>query len=169
MAREIIGPEEARQKYEALPAELKALYYGDEMLAAVRAAGAKNRLHIDKIGDLEREVGFVILGLTEPKEFVESLMDTLSIEKAAAAGIAKDLSELLFSKIRDSLRQRVESATAEPELAPQAPQKEGLPDVRPSQTDPLRAISATKEKIVDTSIVPQRGSYKADPYREPVG
>lgn len=158
--------EEIRKRTESLSPAIKSLLYSHDVSSIIQSIGAKHRLHVDKIGSLEEAVNLVLLGEVEPEHFMEYAENDLGIERAASEAIAQDLNEQLFSKIRDSLRQKVEAA-AEPELKPQTQPKEGLPEVRPPRPDPLTSVSVSKERVVDTSVPLASGRYKTDPYREP--
>src|SRR3989344_4656009 len=137
--------EQEARSYDTLPKEVKDLYYSNEMLAAVQSVGTKYRLHVDQVGILEQEVGAVLLGQVTPQDFVPDLMKHVGVDRAVAAGITQEMNELLFNKIRGSLRQRVESSAEV--LAPQ-PLKKGLPIPLARPVNPLTTVSISTERIV---------------------
>src|SRR6266404_4283908 len=96
--------EEVQKKLLELPEEVKTLLYSPEMVSAIQKAGEKNRLHYDQMGTLERETANVLLGFTETADYAKILANTLSIDLAQAESVARDMNDMLFSKIRDALK-----------------------------------------------------------------
>ncbi len=82
---------------------------------------------------LEDETSAVMLGFMQTSEFSESLQTTLSIEKEKADAIAKDISDLLFTKIRDAMKALYETSKNKAEQVPDQPKKSV---VMPSATSP---------------------------------
>jgi hypothetical protein len=104
MEQETNNSEEIRKKFSSLPSDIKALAYSADMLNIIKQIAEKNQLHIDKIEILEGEAVDVMTGFTPPRDFVASLVENLEVDKVKAEAVAKDVNELLFSKIRDSMK-----------------------------------------------------------------
>ena len=76
--------EEARERFETLPPEIKKLLYSQEMSILIQKVGEKNQLHIDQVDALYTETGQVLLGFVESQEFIEDIADILKIDHTKA-------------------------------------------------------------------------------------
>jgi hypothetical protein len=104
MAKKIFSNEEVAKKYDSLPEEVKNLLYGFEMTSIITKVGEKHGLHIDQMDKLNTETGYVMMGLTDTKDFPAVIAEDLGIEPAKAQGVARDIEGMLFSKIRDAMK-----------------------------------------------------------------
>ncbi len=109
--------EEAQKKMAALPPEVQDILYSDEMSNTIQKVGEKNKLHYDQMGRLEMETTNVLLGFTETADLQGILAQVLSVDEGIAETIVSDLNELLFSRIRNSMKE----TTKEPEKAISSP------------------------------------------------
>ena len=81
--------------------------------------GEKHKLHLDQLAGLEMETNSVILGFTEPNDFPKMLSDSIQVDVSKANDIAKDVSDMLFKKIRDSMKKTYWKENAEvPPVSP---------------------------------------------------
>lgn len=90
--------------YKKLPEDLKDAIFSVDSADITRNIGEKNKLTIDKIGELASETGRVMLGITHPNDFISNLADRLETDKEKARAIANDINEQIFKPVRDSLR-----------------------------------------------------------------
>lgn len=100
MARKSYTEEEIQKRIDQLSEEAADFLYSPEMGALVKQIADTHKLHIDQMSLLEAEVGELMLGLTEPLEFVPNLMSTLRIDKDTADAVAKDVNDQLMQKMR---------------------------------------------------------------------
>jgi hypothetical protein len=131
MAKKLYTNEEVNKKYDSLPEEIKDFLYSFEMTSIITKVGEKNALHIDQMDRLNTETGYVMMGLTETKDFPAIIADDLQIDAAKAQAVAKDIEEMLFSKIRDAMKQ-----------APAPASKPPLREVLPTASSSLPATPA---------------------------
>ncbi|MBX4192184.1 hypothetical protein KW798_01735, partial [Candidatus Parcubacteria bacterium] len=110
------SPEEITKKYDSLSPEVKAILYSDEMLRTVTYLGGKHKLHLDQLDTLEHETAKVMKGETIAEDFPKKLTETLQVDVTTANAIAKDVSEALFSKIREGMKKTDESNKVEPKI-----------------------------------------------------
>ena len=103
---------EIQKKLEALPPDVRKLVYSAEMESVLRQIGVKNQLHVDKIGLLESETVAVMIGITNPNDFVSNLADTLNIDEIKSKAVANDVNTMLLLKIRESMKNAPRAATA---------------------------------------------------------
>lgn len=172
--------EEAQKRYDSLPLEVKALLYSPQMHATIEELGKKHQLHIDQLGLLEVETGAVMLGFTEMQDFQTVLMESLQVDRTKADAVAQDVSERLFTKIRDAMKQSYEKRESAAEIPVPPPIKPAPPvSVPPSAPKPIephpadlmlsqKTTSAPPAPAAKPPVVPPAPQpYKADPYREP--
>lgn len=107
MNQKIYSIEETDKKFDSLPQEVKDLLYSFEMTSVITKVGEKHGLHIDQMDKLNTETGYVMMGLTETKDFPALIAEDLGIEPAKAQGVARDIEEMLFTKIRDAMKKVV--------------------------------------------------------------
>ena len=112
MDRQIHTAEETQKRFAQLPEQVQDLLYSHKMFGILQEVANKNQLHIDQLGTLEMETGQVMLGFTEAKDYPDALMQSLQIDKVKADTIAKEIDEMLFSKIRDAMKQTSAAAIA---------------------------------------------------------
>jgi hypothetical protein len=110
-----ISPEEMEKRIDSLPDEVQDMLYSPEMYAAIKQISVKHQLHIDQMDLLEAETSQVMLGITETSQFPEILKQSLKVDNTQAGAIAKDIDEMLFSKIRDAMKKAYEQSTTAPE------------------------------------------------------
>ncbi len=194
MAKKIYSVEETQKKFEALPQGVKDLLYSFEMTSIITKVGEKHGLHIDQMDTLNTEAAQVMLGLVETSEFPEILMEDLGVDEPKAHAIAKDVDEMLFTRVRAALNQPsvatlapaipAVSASAPPPPAP-SPSVPVVPKVDMHPADlmltqrtvaappttpaatPTPTSPATASPAEQKAEPPKPQDYKADPYREP--
>jgi hypothetical protein len=160
---------ETKKRFEQLPPEIKELIYGSDMTFTIQQIGQKNALHIDQIDALNTEAGEVMMGFVESKDFVTELMETLNLDQAKATAVAKDVDEMLFSKIRDSMKKFYEANhKPAPVLSPTVAASPSSETVKPllSQIMPINKGSAAP--ILAPSAAPQTPPAPAVVTKPPV-
>lgn len=152
---------EIEQKLEALPGHVKDFVYSNEIDAVVQKIGQKNQLHIDQMGLLQAEVTDVIMGTTEPNDFVPYMMETLQIDQPKAEAIAKDANELLFEKIRQAMRDGtpLTSSTSSPAQPSATPAS--TPTSAPTPTVPQREFPKADVMLTQKTVTPPASAFGA--------
>lgn len=85
-----------------------------EVAEQINTLREKYGLHIDDAGTLMDEVGYVLLGLTHPDAFVDSLKKSLDIPRSVVEKIATEINEIVFKPIHTELV-RPENTSSTPE------------------------------------------------------
>lgn len=132
--------------------------------------GQKHSLHIDKIGELGSEVGFVMMGITRREQFIPNLKKRLNIDDAKAAAITEDVNREIFEKIRVYIK----TSTPKPErtdiVPPKAPITEPKVEIQQRPEMHLAAvppITVTKESnprvsMIDTPVLKPKLETKTE-------
>jgi hypothetical protein len=102
----IYSEEQLTEKYNTLPQDVRDAIFNVDLEKQITDIGEKYSLHIDQIGELMEAVQFVMLGILPSKDFIRNLYDRLEIQnKEKVRAIARDVNELVFAKIKESLKQ----------------------------------------------------------------
>ncbi len=143
--------EELNEAYEKLPPELKEAMLSVDTVEAINSIGKKYRLHVDQIGDVGSETGYVLLGLTHPTDFVGSLTKRLGIDRILASQIASDINDQIFLQVREQLKTESKKTTEEepgPENSEDPhPTKEALLEVIQNPEGMKKRPVTTKNEI----------------------
>ncbi|MEK7082467.1 MAG: hypothetical protein AAB915_02205 [Patescibacteria group bacterium] len=126
--------EELEERYKKLPAALKDAMFSPEVAEKMFEIGKKNGLTIEKTGFMAEETGFIILGLTQPREFVKILSDRLETDRDAAGKIASDINHAILFPLREALKNTHEIDIGEASL-----QTKELPTRKPPAEAPASA------------------------------
>ena len=181
--------EEAKQKYEKLPAEIKQFLYSPEMTFSIQQIGQKHKLHLDQIDFLNSETGQVLLGFVGTKDFAAELAEGLGIDRMQSDAIAQDISDQVFVKIRDAMKKAsVEPKSPTPVAAtPSAPIQPKILELHPADMMLAQKTVSIAPAAPVLPIAPKPAAptppptspippatppvapkpYTADPYREP--
>jgi hypothetical protein len=127
--------EEIQKKLAALPEDMRNLVYSSDMAAIIQQIGQKHQLHIDQIGALEAEAAAAMLGVTALSELPQNIADALSVDERTGAALAADVNDLLFIKIRESMKGLYGDTPRTPSPAPAAanvPPPQPTPAPRPA-------------------------------------
>ncbi len=184
MARKIYNPEEIQKKFETLPADIQAAVYSADMLNLIQTVGKNHQLHLDQLETLEAETADVMVGFTTPENFVANITESLRIDRAKAELIAKEISEQLFAKIRESMKRSYEAqkqgnsvmiskptaAIPTPTPIPTPPPAPKIAETHPADamlTQKSMSNAPTTPAPPTAAPVPKPKNYTVDPYREP--
>lgn len=131
MARKQYSEEEVQKRISQLSDAAADFLYSPEMGALVKKVADKHQLHIDQMALLEAEVGELMLGLTEPQDFVPYMVETLNVSKDVADAIAKDVNDELMLKMRGLMGAPSQAAAPAPAPAP-----------KPASPEPVRPAAS---------------------------
>ena len=137
--------EQLKEKYHNLPQDVKDAIFSAGVEKVLTEIGERNSLHIDKVGELMEEVDLVMLGITEPKDFIRNLYGRLGTgDKEQVRRIAHEVNEQVFQKIRESLK----GAHAIAGEVPESAQK--------GRVVPLDKTSETKNEMIGKIEHPEK-------------
>lgn len=96
--------EQLEEAFNNLPEDIKDAIQSSDLLKDVQLVGYGNKLHIDQIGALGEEVGYVLLGLTKINNFLPRVEKRLQLSPGLAANIVSDINTRIFAPMKESLR-----------------------------------------------------------------
>ncbi len=126
--------------YEKLPGELKEAIFSMETADNVYDICQRNNIEDDRISEIARYVGRVLLGILPLDEFQETLETELKLKRDKAKKVAQEINRFVFYPVKSSLEELygIEIAPpAKPKIAPPPKPSEEEP-VAPPQKDTYR-------------------------------
>ena len=142
--------DDIKKRLESLPPEIKQLLYSQEVDGIVQQIGVKNKLHLDQTGLLLAEINEVMTGSLDAKDFPQELMEVLQIDRMVADGITQDVNDMLFTKIRESMKRVYEQNTQAPATA--APQNPPAMNTGKSVVMPSSTASTPKPTVTTPPV-----------------
>ncbi len=80
---------------------------------ALHGIGKKFNLHVDEMGGLENETLFVMIGISEPEEFIGNIMKNVGFEQAKATDVAREINLHIFIPIREIIKKKLNRSESE--------------------------------------------------------
>lgn len=83
---------------------VKKLLEGEKFAVSMLNITTNNHLRIDEAGELENEIGLVLIGLENPKNFVQNLKSHVGLPHDKAVALAEDVNKEIFTPLREDLK-----------------------------------------------------------------
>ena len=131
--------EEIDQHYKKLPETLRDQLMSVENAEHIFEVGKKFGLTIEQTGFLGEESGFVVLGLTHPKDFVRRLSERLGIDMEMTKAIAQEVNHQIFFPLREMLRAAHQFELTQEQIQQPPPSLPPVSEPMRRET-PLRAV-----------------------------
>lgn len=185
-----------KEQIESLPRAVREAIASFDWARIVFDIGRKNNLQVDDIGEIQKEVMLVVLGLISPKEFYDQMVERVGIVEDKAFNIADEVNEKVFVRIREYMKnyyEEQEEVQSERRVLNSAGIRfddgEDLPEeaiktkpaVENKKTEeeiivppPQNANSNIKEEVQEKKTekqfkdLPETPPNFLDPYREPI-
>lgn len=152
--------EELVSRYEKLPQALKDAIFSQVNAEKMYALGKRNGLTIDQMGGVTSETGYVILGITHPRDFVRNLKQKLNIDQEKVRQVAEDVNREIFRPIREHLKDlykiadlEISGVSSETEKVIIYPKVPPLPPPPPPNI-PIREEPPRPEFLTQTRFTP---------------
>ena len=104
-----ITGEQVRAAYAAAPAPIRVAFSSEDTVRILMSLQARHKLHVDVAGLLGKHVGYLLLGLMSPMEFLGAL-----IESGVSAEVAKDIVNEINEQIFIPLRSKMQGVAQTP-------------------------------------------------------
>lgn len=106
--------EEIWKLYDEIAPELKEAIFSEETAESIWEICLRNEIEGDKISEIARYTGRVLLGILPPDDFQETLEKDLGIEKEAAKKVAREINRFIFYPVKTSLEELYKKEIAPP-------------------------------------------------------
>ena len=91
--------------YEKLPEELKEAIFSEETADSIWDICTRNGIDDERISEVARYTGRVLMGLLAPDELTEILERELKLEKERAKRISQEINRFVFYPVKASLEE----------------------------------------------------------------
>ena len=163
--------EKMNETFAKMPEHIRSVMFSEQRIDATKKIQERYQLHIDQLGKLIDEIGYVFVGLEKSTDFTKNIKESLGLEQPTAEQVATDCNNEIFAKIRESLKQMEENKnTPKPEeLLKEINATPNIFEQKLGGSVNIRPIDNSLTINPDTpSTLPPRGpSVHFDPYHEP--
>jgi len=104
-----------QEQYAKLPKQLQDAIQSSHVKEQIAAIAQTHKLHIDQLDPFENEVMLLMMGFTDPIEFIGEIKNTLSVDAETAQAVAIDVNHQILLPIREKME------NGQPFEAPKAP------------------------------------------------
>lgn len=122
--------------YQKLPDELKEAIFSSETANNIYDICLRNGIEDDRISEIARYTGRVLLGILPLDEFQKTLEKEIKIEKDKAKKVAREIDRFIFYPVKSSLEEiyKIEIAPpAKPKVTPPPKPPEEKPKAPPKE------------------------------------
>lgn len=126
-----------RELMKEIPPPIRAFFASGKVETVAKNLMLKNRLHIDQGAIVEREVILLLLGLKNPTEFVQTLLEEARLDEQTVNSIVQDINAQIFVPLREEMRRGPVAEVAPPQAqsaAAEPPRRETQPPLPPLTT-----------------------------------
>ncbi len=112
--------DDIKQILAEVPPPVRAFFASGKVEIVAKSLMQKYQLHIDTGAIVEREIILLLLGLKDPTEFTQTLVEEAKLDQQTINNITQDVNELIFVPLREEMRKsggKVEE-TAKPVVTP---------------------------------------------------
>lgn len=97
--------EEIWKLYEKISPELKEAIFSEETAESIWDICSRNRIEDERISEIARYTGRVLLGILPPDDFQETLEKELKLEKSVAKRAAQEINRFIFYPVKPLLEE----------------------------------------------------------------
>lgn len=159
----LISGEAVRAAYAAAPEYVKDAFDSEVTTEAITRLQEAYKIHVDVVGELGKEVGYLLLGLTSPVEFLNRLVRG-GLDESTALHITEEVNKQIFTPLRAKLQSNTTSSStpvATPLEKSPAPAGSSLPgpstavpvEAPPPQVEPTPRVKPIEQKIDEVTAV----------------
>ncbi len=120
--------------YESLPDDLKEAVFSEETANTIHEACTKNNLEEEKISEVAKYTGYVLLGLIPPNEFEKTLKDKVGLKDEALKQTAREIYRFVFFPLKETIEKlyEIEIESDEEDKAAAKAEKKNEPVKKPA-------------------------------------
>ena len=152
--KELSFDESVAQVMQTLPSPIRRYLGQGKYSVVANNLMTKYGLHVDQGGILEREIMLLLMGIENPDEFTQALVEEAKLDQQTINNIVKDVNEQIFVPLREEMQKGP---------APQAPAKPAAP----ASSETSQGTAREKVMPLNTVIIPanpQMPSHQAQTF-----
>ncbi|TSC86994.1 MAG: hypothetical protein G01um10148_99 [Parcubacteria group bacterium Gr01-1014_8] len=170
------------ERFNSLPDAVQKAILSGHIQEKFQELARKHQLHVDAWQQVENKIMLTVLGVIQPEELVDKIVNETNVGAEKAATIVSDIALSVFKPIREELERELGHPQAREEVISdiekvrqevlsQAPAPQVAAPVPATPPNPLptekvaRAPASGAYKPGETSV--ERADVHDDPYREP--
>ena len=96
--------EELKEKFLNIPEDIQEAISSNEVNEKLLALADKYELQFDEAEELTKEIGYIMLGLRQKKDFVKNIQKASGLNFEKSKEMAEEINNTIFADIRESLR-----------------------------------------------------------------
>ena len=162
------------EAFRKTPIEVKQSLESVGFLSRLEGVAKKFGLNVEETGELVSEAGLVMLGLTQPVNFVDNLTRRLRLPRDRAMAVGQSVNMEVLRPVREILRnmntnirmntnlQMATNKTGEEQEQKTEGKYRFAPTTEPPKNLPIAAPNYSPQST------PTQNNYSKDPYREPL-
>ncbi len=104
--------ESIQQVMQTLPPVIRDYLSAGKYTEVAKGLITKYGLHVDQGGILEREIMLLLMGIENPTEFINALIEEAKLDAKVVENIVKDVNDQIFAPLKEA---EMKSDTTEPE------------------------------------------------------
>jgi hypothetical protein len=160
--------EELWKLYKKLPKELQEVIFAEETANHIDEICKRYEIPEEKVPEIAKEVGNVLLGLLPPNELQETLEYEMKLEKEKAKKISQEIYRFILYPVKTSLEELYKIEIAPPaqptKITPPPPESQKVRE----ETKIKEEVEIEEEKDIYREKTEEEEKKQSDIYREPI-
>lgn len=171
MKKEIDSKEILNERFSQLPEVIQDIILQSNWKDVIRRLTNTYNLHIDQGGSLEAITLLTMLGLEDPKDYINNLKEEVKVTDSLAKEIAKEIENNVFQKIRESVMREttgekeggVEIIEEKPEVDLYREQVDNIDIINKHHNEKVEQMKQDNKDIAaNVDIIDQQKNKKGD-------
>ncbi len=128
--------EQLREGFKKLPNDIRQVLLSEDFGLIIQVVGKDLGVTPEQALDIEDEVSLILMGISDPKDFIGNIQKKIGVDEQKAHAIAERVNEEIFQPVKESLKIvhniKDEVASTTPVMPPVAPKLPAASTVPPS-------------------------------------
>jgi len=141
--------ESVAQVMHTLPLPIRTYLASGQFTLVTQNLITKYKLHVDQGGILNREVMLLLMGIENPDEFTQALVEEAKLDKQTISGIMQDVNQQVFIPLRDQMQNEGKKVAQPPQRVVQqsAPRPAPVNAPVPSYAPPTPRVAVPPIRV----------------------
>jgi hypothetical protein len=160
--------ESVKQVMQTLPPPIRNYLAQGKYTAVAKSLMTKYGLRIDQGGVLEREIMLLLMGIDNPEEFTQALVEEARLDQQVVSGIVQEVNAQIFVPLREEMKRGAGAAPVPTRPSALSATLQAQPMTAPGATEPpsyfhlqnklpIRPLNAPRSGAAGDRSAPQSG------------